>query len=275
MPSIVVKQDKTLYPLEKEKETCNSVLLTNGGDWFQRLNTGSPKHHLTSQKTCDDDSGDKFVKILAAQRQQATVVMDENWLHLTSLVSEHILVHLDDMVVVEPLCQELWNLGKRLKQDNLMTMGKNASQYGQQQDVYSKAIQVIIYHCRGSIHYSQRDWAHVINDCRKCLAIDLQTNMLMSSDSLLLQKVGLIKEHASSMLEQGLQYQRRCLTGGSSSSIASSSTGSSSEMMMVCSFCSLEKRKMPVCAQCKHQAYCGIKCLKQDKTRHISQCQRR
>ncbi|KAI8339602.1 hypothetical protein BC941DRAFT_420947 [Chlamydoabsidia padenii] len=275
MPSILIQpttsQVITVPSFDNEKSLKSSLPL--GQD---RTKTGTHQHTnaglLSSSKLNGDgyEEDDLLVKMLVSLHQQPNPVMDESGLHLVSLSTERILLHLEDLVAVESLCQALWELGKRLKQ--IIGGGDDA--------VYGKAMRVTIYHCRAAIHYSQKDWIRLIDDCRKCLAIDLTNSVLMQSDSLLLQKVGLLQEHARSMLEQGLQCRHRrhrFPSSGSSSSIASSnrssSSSSSSPKLMVCSFCSVEKRAMPVCAQCKIQTYCGIKCLKQDKSRHSSQCQ--
>lgn len=274
MPSIIIQpttHQTTGAPyFDNEKRSIKSSSLLYGQELVkagqrQQVNPTLSQQAKLTGGGGDYEQDDMLVKMLMALHQQQNPVMDEGGLHLVSLSTERILLHLEDRTTVESLCQELWELGKRLKQSSSDTDDK----------VYGRAMQVMIYHCRASIQYSQKDWIRAINDCRKCLSIDLPTPMLMASDSLLLQKVGLLQEHATCMLEQGQRYRRRIPTSGSSSSIASSSGSSSSSLprLMVCSFCAVEKRAMPVCAQCKVQTYCGIKCLKQDKTRHSTQCQ--
>ncbi|KAI8344730.1 hypothetical protein BC941DRAFT_409479 [Chlamydoabsidia padenii] len=161
--------------------------------------------------------------------------MDETSLAWVSSMSEQILLHLD--ALPEPTCHILWDLGKRLKTED----GGDPC--------IRQAIQVIIYHCRASIYYHQKDWVRTIQVCRKCVGVSSS-----------LPKIGLLQAQATSMLEQ-------CLVRINKSHVPSS-------MMMVCALCSTEKRAMPVCAQCKSQPYCSIKCLKQDQVRHSSQCHR-
>ncbi|CAO3600880.1 unnamed protein product [Absidia cylindrospora] len=202
-----------------------------------------------------------------------SITLDEARLHQVWLSSEHILLHLDDLTAVESVCQDLWDIGKQLKHYHHIDNNDN-------NNVYRKAMLWMIYHCRSSIAYRQQEWAKTIHACQTCLAIDLSAPPPSLSDSLLLQKVGLIQVQAqpqtSSMLEQCLNYQQHqqrprssSLTG---STISDASDDSAGLVMMVCSLCAVKKRAMPVCAQCKSQRYCGIKCLKLDKDRHSSLC---
>ncbi|KAI8096424.1 uncharacterized protein BX664DRAFT_355790 [Halteromyces radiatus] len=197
--------------------------------------------------------------LLRKQEQQYDGKMSEEAFQLVCLSTEHILLHLDDLTMVEPWCQELWRLGKRLKL------------YDNQADMYLQGMRAMIYQCRASIRFSEKDWAKAANDCRKC----------MDFMDVTLQKVILIQKQVSSMLDTCLRYQQQqqqqsfhsdgSVTGSSASSSSSSSYGS---IVMVCSYCSIEKRSMPVCARCKSQSYCGLKCLKLDKDRHLAECHR-
>lgn len=151
---------------------------------------------------------------------------DATSLAWVSSMSEHVLGHLDDLSAVD--CQGLWDLGKRLKSSS-------------HNDPIKQAMRVIIYHCRGSIYFYEKNWIRTIQVCRKCVAIP--------GDSLL-------QAHAAAMLEQSLVRMQGRKTKG----------------VLICALCSAEKRAMPVCAQCKAQPYCSVKCLKSDQARHANQC---
>ncbi|ORZ15878.1 hypothetical protein BCR42DRAFT_416082 [Absidia repens] len=251
MPPITIlttPQEQTFDINEKEGDACSTT---------SPLNMNTPLPPL--QNDIDDDD--------------MLITLDEAGLHRVWLSSEHILLHLDDLTAVESVCRDLWDIGKQLKHDHNTDNNDD--------NVYRKAMLWMIYHCRGSIAYRQQEWTKAIHACQTCLAIDLSAPPPSLSDSLLLQKVGLIQAQAqtSSMLEHCLTYQlqqkqqRRRSSSLTGSTISDSSSDASTGLvMMVCSFCAVKKRTMPVCAQCKSQRYCGMKCLKLDKDRHSSLC---
>ncbi|CAO3638099.1 unnamed protein product [Cunninghamella blakesleeana] len=290
--------------------------------------------------------------------------MNEAWLLFILKVTDYILNEWDDMnPLVDQLYDELYYFSKKLKYHSQEKGEKEKENH------WLQWIRFIIYHCRSTIYYYQKNWIYTIIYCKKSLlflpsdlssessepqslilldhlspllyqkfiSLQLHTIMLLTSSKKHHQQMNKFKPSTFIMKHKSPTYPTmtnvsfmtsstmlsssthtihhshtnhplpilntihlnennsnnnnndstsetsetsspmtpttRTINSSSSSSV-SSNTVMTNASAMICSYCFTEKKNMPVCAQCKIQIYCSIKCLKLDKQRHFDLCQK-
>ncbi|KAI8089862.1 uncharacterized protein BX664DRAFT_334102 [Halteromyces radiatus] len=209
------------------------------------------------------------------QQEQSDDVLELVW-QMTKMLLEHMETrlyhHLDWF---DPMAHDLWMYAKWLKED-------------QPEEPVENAIRITIYHCRAAIYQYDGGMENLYKArlyYRKCLALstsfdtqqDLQNNAssFLSDHPLVLVTPTFSPSSSSSLLSNhppSLQSPTSISSTPSSISLSSSTT--SSFAISACGQCGLEKKAMPVCAKCKYQRYCSIKCLKQHQPSHTLVCQK-
>lgn len=203
---------------------------------------------------------------------------------LLSLVQQSIqllLCHVDVSRIqhlpwLPTLMSELRELGKRIKDesseaDRLVSLPNVQVSYPLCVDnsingEYGRAIRISIYHCRALL-CEDMDTSKSISYYRKCLSVRpsrVESQRLQQSAKIALQHLITDEEkYAAATMDYRPKLPSRT---------SSVSSGASSSCSMACANCGVEKRGMPVCARCKSQYYCGIRCLKAHKPVHDLEC---
>ncbi|KAL9544860.1 hypothetical protein MBANPS3_007419 [Mucor bainieri] len=188
---------------------------------------------------------------------------------------------------------ELWEFAKQLKEESyecdvhvptMTTLGKRGSidslasdtsggSSNHDEENYRRAIRITIYNCRALVCEQSNEVNQAIIYYRKCASVrptpfepqqHLQQTALATMQRLMEASRPSIK-HKNTFSST--------FTFDSSSSSSTTSSVSSNPHTVTCSNCGIEKLVMPVCARCKSQPYCSVKCVKAHKSAHEATCQ--
>lgn len=196
----------------------------------------------------------------------------------------------------ELITLELWEFAKQLKDESYecdqhipTTIGiqkKRGSidsihsdstlEDGNEEENYRRAIRITIYNCRALVYEQSSELHQAMIYYRKCASVRptpfepqqyLQKSALESMQRLV-RTLPLSSQQLKRPIYQGFM---------SSDSLSTSTTTSSSSSVVSrspinCSHCGIEKMTMPVCAKCKVQPYCSLRCMKSHKDTHSSVC---
>ncbi|KAI8092031.1 hypothetical protein BDF21DRAFT_410784 [Thamnidium elegans] len=183
---------------------------------------------------------------------------------------------------------ELWEFAKRLKEESyecdlhvpmLVNTSSSSSsgesdsgsEYDDDEESYRRSIRITIYNCRALVYEQSNEFSQAIIYYRKCASVrptpfESQQHLQQSA---LLAIQRLQKLSPAPVLKQRPTYSSfRSFDSASTSSASSTSSRSS----ICCSQCGIEKLAMPVCAKCKVQPYCSVRCMKSHKSVHASVC---
>jgi hypothetical protein len=175
------------------------------------------------------------------------------------------------------ITHELWDFAKRLKEESsecdlhVSTDGKRGSidstnSMNSEDENYKRAIRITIYSCRAQVCEQSNEEKQAIIYYRKCASVrptpfeaqqHLQQTALATMQRLLIESARPTSSYSIS---------------STSSRSTCSSTTTISRPIMTCSHCGIEKLVMPVCARCKTQPYCSVRCIKSHKSIHSTTC---
>lgn len=187
------------------------------------------------------------------------------------------------------ITQELWDFAKRLKEesfecdlhvsvngkrDSIDSTSSTVSSFSENEDEnYRRAIRITIYNCRAQVCEQSNEVKQAIVYYRKCASVrptpfdsqqHLQQTALATMQRLIESSRPTIRHNSSFST-----YTSDSIYTTSSRSTFSSTT---SRSMVSCSHCGIEKLVMPVCARCKTQSYCSVRCIKSNESTHSLTC---
>ncbi|KAI9311681.1 hypothetical protein BX666DRAFT_916944 [Dichotomocladium elegans] len=160
--------------------------------------------------------------------------------------------------------ESLWALGKALKAQE----DEEGEYYHSTEACFRRAIRIIIYHAKGAACHPKY--------YRKCTEIEAPVSCGCCPPHIVsaLREIQTSAEHIYSSMQRSPSSvsMTSIPSTRSSSSCSSSSSSSRSSTRSNCSHCGKEKRGMPVCAKCKAQAYCSLRCLHAHSLEHNKTC---
>jgi hypothetical protein len=250
-------------------------------DLIQLASQVNVKHGANGCYQCHIVCG-YYMKALKYAREQEPVVCNQDLFELVSEMINLVLSHRETSTYqllpwFDMLTLELWDFAKQLKEESIendlfipasgiIRQDSIDSDEDEEDDeeVYKRAIRVSIYHCRALVSEQHKDMEQALVYYRKCASV--RPTVFEPQPSL--------QKNAFSALQR-LHSTRPTLTLKHRSSSAYSSDShsySSSQSFLFCSNCGTEKQRMPVCAKCKIQPYCSVRCMKSHKSTHELTC---
>ncbi|GAA5805113.1 hypothetical protein HPULCUR_010626 [Helicostylum pulchrum] len=189
---------------------------------------------------------------------------------------------------------ELWEFAKRLKEESYQcdlhvpmmlvktsssssssssgeSDGGSGSEYDDNEESYRRSIRITIYNCRALVYEQSSEFSQAIIYYRKCASVrptpfESQQHLQQSA---LLAIQRLLQLFPAAPPKQRPTYSSFRSFDSASTTTTSSSSSISSRSSMCCSQCGIEKLAMPVCAKCKVQPYCSVRCMKSHKSVHV------
>ena len=194
-----------------------------------------------------------------------TIVCNEQLLHSVLARMDQLSIEEDD--------DSLWALAKDLKRQQ--EEDEDQERPHKVEACYNRVIRIMLYYTRAQATL------HAFKYYKKCMDVSLPCCGPTH--------VRALAEHFRDLAAKGLEEEEekqqdptnpskkmsaRSMSVSSYRSSSSSQSGSSfnSTSSATCARCGVEKRAMPVCAKCKAQAYCSIRCLKAHQTVHQESC---
>lgn len=253
------------------------------------------KHDANGCYRCDLVAS-YYMTALKIAREQEPIICNQDLFQLVSEMINLILSHREtskyqSLVWFDLLTAELWELAKQLKEESFEndiyipmdgiakrgSVDSSASQESEEleledeEEMFKRAIRTSIYHCRAVVCEQHKDVEQAIVYYRKCASVrptifesqqNMQKHALTSMRRLISSEV---TSRPISTLKTRPTWSSTYSSDSASSSIRTLST-------FICSNCSIEKQTMPVCAKCKIQPYCSIRCMKSHKSVHELTC---
>ncbi|KAI8359838.1 hypothetical protein EDC96DRAFT_445330, partial [Choanephora cucurbitarum] len=184
------------------------------------------------------------------------------------------------------IATELWDFAKQLKEESFecdshipldvikrRSIDSVHSVDDQDEENYRRAIRITIYNCRALVCEQSNEINQAIVYYRKCAAV----RPTPFEPQQHLQQTALAAMHR--LIESSrpqLKHKNTLSSVFTCDSISTSSTVSSHSVLsrssVQCTQCGLEKATMPVCARCKTQPYCSVRCMKSHKQIHQANC---
>ncbi|RCH85151.1 hypothetical protein CU098_007099 [Rhizopus stolonifer] len=254
------------------------------------------KHTASGCDRCDLVAGYYITALRYARENEPvqcnTILFDLVW-QMTNLVlahretSKYQYLHWFDLITTE-----LWDFAKQLKEESfecdthiplldgdikrLSIDSSHSDDSEHDEENYRRAIRITIYNCRALVCEQSNEITQAIVYYRKCASVrptpfEPQQHLQQTALATLQR---LIK---TSRPVSQLKHKNTFSSVFTSDSISASSTTSSvsslsSKTSMCCSNCGIEKQVMPVCARCKIQPYCSVRCIQSHKETHVSSC---
>lgn len=237
---------------------------------------------------------------LPRQQLDGRIVCSPDLLELVSQMTHMLLDHQEgrnNLLWFMPMSKRLWRLAKDLKDESegsdfyttisivaphqkaIVTVQEDVSvtRMGEEQEDHRRAIRITIYHARALLSQNKGKLDKAITYYRKCVSVPLPLNKYP-----LFEVQRLLRQAALAALER-LAYEQHLTQEAvtsklpkspsvTSSTASSSSSSSSCSNAKTCACCGTEKRSMPVCAKCRSQTYCSIRCLTAHKKAHQPEC---
>ncbi|CAO3594967.1 unnamed protein product [Absidia cylindrospora] len=287
MPSKLLCSDIISTVKEETKNTptigyprSSSSACIDQSSWINFLSSaiGFGKQRKHGEKGCQncDMVASYYLQLLEeSQRHEMNALVVELVWQMTKLLLEHMETRLyHQLEFFDVMARELYQYCKRLKED-------------QAEGELENAIRITIYHCRATIYQHDGGMDDLIRArlyFQKCLRLptkfEAQKSLqktactFISQHPLVLYTPSSINTNNDSSyfsLPPPLQSPSSIISTPSSSSLSSTS---STPLITPCGHCGLQKKAMPVCAKCKSQRYCTIKCLKEHQSSHMLICRK-
>jgi hypothetical protein len=244
------------------------------------------KHDANGCYQCDQVAGYYMTALGYAKRSEPiqcnSDLFDLVW-HMTNLVLSHRETNkYQRLNWFDTVAHALWDFAKRLKEESfecdlhVPTNGKRgsidstsstASSSSENEDEnYRRAIRITIYNCRAQVCEQANEEKQAIVYYRKCASVRPTPFEAQQH----LQQTALATMQR--LIESSRPTIKQSFTSDSISTISTSSSTTLSRPMVSCSNCGIEKLVMPVCARCKTQPYCSVRCIKSHKTTHSATC---
>jgi hypothetical protein len=255
------------------------------------------KHDANGCYRCDIVAG-YYMTALNYARESEPIqcnsdLFDLTW-QMTNLVLSHRetnkfqYLHWFDLIIAE-----LWEFAKQLKEESFecdlhiptIASGKrgsidsftsdSSSTIGgseHEEENYRRAIRIAIYNCRALVYEQSNEVNQAIVYYRKCASVrPTPFEPQQHLQQIALATMQRLVEASRPSIKHKNTYSST-FTFDSSSSSSTNSSVSSCSSTVSCSYCGIEKMVMPVCARCKSQPYCSVRCIKAHKLSHESSC---
>ncbi|KAL7309211.1 hypothetical protein PS15m_011316 [Mucor circinelloides] len=255
------------------------------------------KHDANGCYQCDLVAG-YYMTALKYARESEPIQCNSDLFDLTWQMTNLVLSHRETnkyqyLHWFDLITAELWEFAKQLKEESYecdvhvpMALGKRGSIDSLASDTsggsshhdeenYRRAIRITIYNCRALVCEQSNEIDQAIVYYRKCASVrptpfepqqHLQQTALATMQRLMESSRPSIKH--KSTFSSTFTFE-----SSSSSSTKSSASSCSNPHTATCSNCGIEKLVMPVCARCKSQPYCSVRCVKAHKSAHEATCQ--
>ncbi|CAO3662089.1 unnamed protein product [Rhizopus stolonifer] len=239
------------------------------------------KHDSNGCYQCSTVCG-YYMTALKQVREKEPVVCNQDLFELVSGMVQLTLSHRETskyqiLPWFDMMTLELWDLAKQLKEESMESdlyipiTGNSLDSQSEEEDEgeeegYKRAIRISIYHCRALVCEQHKDVEQAIVYYRKCASV-----RPTECEPTLQQQAKASMQRLISSLGRPISTLKHRSTSFSAYSCDSSSS-SSTVSLLSCSHCGLEKLKMPVCAKCRIQTYCSVKCIKSHQSVHQLTC---
>ncbi|KAI7885960.1 uncharacterized protein EV154DRAFT_521637 [Mucor mucedo] len=269
-------------------------------DAIRLASQANMKHDANGCCDCNVVAG-YYITAVRYARESAPVICNRDMFDLVWRMTNLVLSHRETskyqyLSWYEMITLELWEFAKQLKDESyecdqhIPTYGANIkrgsidsvtsdtsyNEDANDEENYRRAIRITIYNCRALVYEQSSELNQAIIYYRKCASV----RPTPFEPQQFLQKSALdsMQRLIRSFPQSPISRQRPSYSGFMSSDSLSTSTTTSSSSSVVsrspmnCSHCGIEKITMPVCAKCKVQPYCSIRCMKSHKDTHSSVC---
>ena len=279
-----------------------AVRQTSIQDAIRLASKANMKHDANGCCCCDTVAG-YYMSALRYARENEPVLCNNDLFDLVWRMTNLVTAHRETskyqyLSWFDLIATELWSFAKQLKEESyecdlhIPTGGvykrgsmdssnsDNSSVYSESDEgSYRRAIRITIYNCRALVYEQSNELNQAIIYYRKCAAVrptpfesqqHTQQSALAAMHRLLqsLPAPPLLKQRSSSYYSTILGSE----SASSSTTVSSASSSASIKVNMSCSGCGIEKSVMPVCAKCKAQPYCSVRCMKSHASIHASVC---
>lgn len=273
-------------------------------DAIRLASQANMKHDANGCSDCDVVAG-YYITALRYVRENVPILCNRDLFDLVWRMTNLVLSHRETskyqyLSWFEMITLELWEFAKQLKEEsyecdlhipthtasNSIKRGSidsvisDSSSYnnGEENDEenYRRAIRITIYNCRALVYEQSSEFNQAIIYYRKCASV--RSTPFEPQQHLQKSALESMQRLVRSLPASPISRQRPSYPGFMSSESLSTSTTTSSNSSVVskslvnCSQCGIEKIVMPVCAKCKVQPYCSVRCMKSHKDTHSSVC---
>lgn len=269
-------------------------------DAIRLASQANMKHDANGCCGCDVVAG-YYITALRYARENEPIFCNRDLFNLVWRMTNLVLSHRETskyqyLSWFEMITVELWEFAKQLKEESyecdlhIPSYGANTKRgsidsvnsdtsyngYDNDEENYRRAIRIAIYNCRALVYEQSSEFNQAIIYYRKCASV----RPTPFEPQQHLQKIALesMQRLIRSLPPSPVSGQRPSYPGFMSCNSLSTSTTTSSSSSIVsrspmnCSQCGIEKVVMPVCAKCKIQPYCSLRCVKSHKDTHSSVC---
>jgi hypothetical protein len=268
-------------------------------DAIRLASQANMKHDANGCCCCDTVAG-YYMTALKYARENEPIQCNSDLYDLVWRMTNLVLAHRETSKYqylnwFDTISEELWKFAKQLKEESyecdlhIPTTGlykrgsidsthsdNSNSSFEDDEENYRRAIRINIYNCRALVYEQSNEVNQAIIYYRKCAAVrstpfEPQQHTQQSA----LAAMHRLIQSSPPQLKQRTSYNSAfmsCDSLSSSTTVSSASSSTSSKSSISCSSCGIEKKVMPVCAKCKTQPYCSVRCMKTHKSTHTSVC---
>ncbi|KAI8379026.1 hypothetical protein BD560DRAFT_33896 [Blakeslea trispora] len=255
------------------------------------------KHNASGCDRCDLVAG-YYITALRYARESEPVQCNSLLFELVWQMTNLVLAHREAnkhqyLQWFDSITTELWDFAKQLKEESfecdshipLDGMAKRRSIDSTQSDEsendeenYRRAIRITIYNCRALVCEQSNEISQAIVYYRKCAAVrptpfEPQQHLQQAALAAMQRLIESSRPISQLRHKNTLSSVFTCDSISTSSTVSSASNSVlSARTSMQCTHCGLEKLTMPVCARCKTQPYCSVRCMKSHKEAHQTNC---
>jgi hypothetical protein len=261
------------------------------------------KHDANGCCCCDVVAG-YYMTVLKYAREKEHIPCNGDLFDLVLRMTNLVLAHRETrkyqyLSWFDMITTELWEFAKQLKEESqecdlhIPTQGvfkrgsvdslasDNSDSSGEsenEEENYRRAIRITIYNCRALVYEQSNEINQAIIYYRKCASVrptPFEQQQHFQHTALAAMQRLIQSAPLSPTLKQRPIYYSAFMSSDStctSGTVSSASSLTSSKSNMCCSQCGIEKWMMPVCAKCKTQPYCSVRCMKSHKSIHDSVC---
>ncbi|KAI9483937.1 MAG: hypothetical protein EXX96DRAFT_560242 [Benjaminiella poitrasii] len=260
------------------------------------------KHDAKGCKGCDIVAS-YYINALRLCKEVEPIECTNELLNLVWKITNLVLAHQETSMHrhlswFDTITLELWKLAKQLKgesYENDLHIPLNddhafqkrdsidsvaSDNYSINEEHYRRAIRITIYNCRALVYEQSNIIQQAIVYYRKCASVRPTATFESQQRSALaaMRRLSTSSQSPSSK-RKNISFSTMVVYHdySSSDSISSRATKSSGSLpledpLVSCSNCGIEKVTMPICARCKIQPYCSIRCLNSHKVTHNTFC---